>query len=135
MERLYGSIKLLIRDRHNELGQFATIKVIQNYPDGYVLVEMPRYKEFLKTVNLIINTAIELCEIAGQKEIQIKVRTKNGIDDNLLSVDGCHKEYDWQIPTKPGYAYAALTVQISKLKNILRHLKSHDIEILHIHDF
>lgn len=137
-------IKMIIDDPQNELGVLTDdrhpIKVI--VWDGSIkLIEIPRYKKFFNIMHKMISTSIKPLEIAGQKEIQFKVRynvhTKNNVNiDALIETNkNCKKEYTWTLPTQPDYIYAALTVPVSAIKEAIQTLKELGVEILHMHDY
>jgi hypothetical protein len=129
-------IKVLVKDPQNEIERVDKVTVSEVYVHSpFKLVEMPRYKEFIRVMQKLEDTAIDIMEIAGQKEIQCKVRYQSGNEKTFPQVTGCKKEYEWHLPTKPEYTYAALTVEVPKLKEILRELKKHNVEILYLHDF
>ncbi len=129
-------IKLLVKDPRNQLGNVdSRITIVKEYPESsFVLIAMPRNKEFLAIIEKLNSTDITLEEIAGQKEIQIKVK---GTPQDILFIDqsGCTVEYSWQIPTDPAFMYAALTIEIHHLKEIFKQLAAQNIAIVHIHDF
>lgn len=129
-------IKILINDPHNQIDNLdKRIKILNHYPNtSFVLIEMPRNKEFFQIIETIENTNIILQEIAGQKEIQIKVLQEDN-QGLAFVIDGCKQEYSWKVPTKPNQTFLALTIEVTKLKQVFKELKQQGIHILHIHDF
>jgi SAM-dependent methyltransferase len=129
-------IKVLIKDPYNQINTIdSKITIVKEYPDSpFVLIEMPRNKDFFHIIEKIEHTDITLEEIAGQKEIQIKVLQPDEQKIPLL-IHGCKQEYSWKVPTKPNHTFLALTVEIKKLKEIFKELREQGIQILHIHDF
>lgn len=132
-----GNIQLLVKGSINEIAAFdGRIKVIEDYADiNLKRIEMPRYKEFLKIMLTLPDSPIEIVEIAGQKEIQFKVRHKISQKVNWSVLVGCVKEYEWQLPTQQGFAYVALKVQVATMKELIKVFSESDIEILYMHDY
>lgn len=131
-----STLAVLVKDPDNEL---STLKPQLKYKpclhDATMkVIEMPRYKAFLPAVKRLASTAIQIYEIAGQKEIQIKIcYPKDSVD--LQSIEYCNVEYTWQLPTKLDVAYAAVTVPVNKLLLLVNKLPIYGIEIVYIHDF
>ncbi len=129
-------ITLFINDRDNNVESFdSRIKIAQQYANSSLkVIDTPRYKEFLDILVELKKSNITILEIAGNKEIQIKVRKKNSIPMNL-TIQGTAILYDWQIPTQQDYTYYALSVQVDKLLDVMRDFSAHGIEVLYVHDF
>lgn len=128
-------IQLLISDLHNTVKPWDdSVTVLKEYEDGHIqLISVPRYKKFLKFIMENKNVGFSILEIAGQKEIQLKVRYKN--DADVSRYDGCVPLYEWHIPSQPLYTYCALNVQVDKLFNVINQLMVEGVEILYVHDF
>lgn len=131
-----STLKALIKDPNDQIEKLnAGAIVIESYPDVQLkLISVPRYKLFLDFVNTLALTDITILEIAGQKEIQFKVRHALSTELNDLP-NGCKREYSWNLPTVPGYLYSALTVRVGQIKEICTYLKAKRIEILYVHDY
>lgn len=99
------------------------------------LIEIPRYKIFLEVLKKIAHSSVVIKEIAGNKNIQIKIRyarEKQALIDSLFA----HAQrYDWVLPTKIEYRYCALTISVEQLTKIVKELEHHGIELLYVHDF
>lgn len=138
-----SKIKVLVKDPKDQLENLdGSITLCQKYEGTSVkLIELPRSKEFLRVLLKLLETDVSLLEIAGQKQIQVKIRQKTNtrfttipnIPNNTLK--GCVKEYDWTLPTQPDFTYSALTVEISELKNVIKQLNLAGSQILYIHDY
>jgi len=133
-----GTLKILVNDPSN---LFTTldpkITVVKKFKNSSLsLMEVPRYKEFLnimlKTTTLSSNFSI--VEIAGQKEIQVKVCKASSNKTNLYC-DGCTSLYSWTMPSQENKMYYTLNVQIDKLPAIIKYLSANNVHILYIHDF
>ncbi len=129
-------IKAIIYDPKNEILKVSdNIKIINSDINSNIkTIEIPRYKEFLKILIKISETDINIKEIAGQKQIQFKVKTVNKSPE-FDCIDGCHKEYSWKSVSQPENIITVLTVEIPKINNVIRKLYDENVEILYIHDF
>lgn len=131
------TINLLVKDRQGEAAQLGnSMKVIKQHPDtDLILLEVPRYKEFLNCMQVLADTNIELIEVAGQKEIQLTVAYNHRQQlDDCLALPGCSYQYDWQVPTR-SLTHAALIVPVASLKIVLKKLAQRTVDIVYIHDF
>jgi hypothetical protein len=127
------TIKILIKDPDNKVETLSDkIKIIQIYSETLKLIEMPRYKIFLELIKKMAYQPITLLEIAGQKEIQVKIRYKN---HTVFQRDKALIEYTWQLASQPHSTFAALSVPVTSLLDLIRSLIQDKIEILYIHDF
>jgi SAM-dependent methyltransferase len=132
------TIAVIVQDLKNELQtsnlQYQSCRVVGEHD---YLIEIPRYKGFLRFIRQLANTSISIKEVAGQAQIQYKVRYKDpsATMRTIACLQGCHHEYAWTLPTQPEYTYAALTVQVSEMTTVLRSLQENNIELLYIHDF
>lgn len=128
-------IQLLIEDKNDEVKSLGDdIKILQSYPETkMLLIEAPRYKQFLAFMLKFTATGMNVIEIAGNKEIQVKVRYKD--KNESFNTPGAEKIYDWNLGTQKDYIYAAIKVAIPELKTFIKYCQSNGIEILHIHDF
>lgn len=133
-----GTIQAIIDDPENIIKQVdPRIKVLSCYNDSSLqLIELPRYKEFLAIMQKCAATqTLVIKEIAGQQTIQFKVRYQQHQDSSLMALDGCTKEYSWTLPTQPNFIYAAVTVDVKQMLQVINQLQHHNIELLYIHDF
>lgn len=131
-----GVIQLLVKDPQHIITTIdSRIKVLQEYPENVVLIESPRYIEFLGIMRALAATDIDFVQIAGQKEIQCTIRYKNKEDvQRCVNSAGCTYAYDWQVPAEP-YTYAAVLVKVSSLKQFMRQLPLEGVELVYVHDF
>lgn len=130
-------LQALVYDPRNELCTFdSTITIVEQYDDNLVRVTLPRYKLFLQVMKRLPETALEFKEIAGQKEIQCKVKFKNNQYQQLKETIDCFATaYTWTLPTQPHYTYAGVTVAIEKLRTFIEQLQKKHVELLYVHDF
>lgn len=131
------TINLLVKDPKGEVEHVGNgMKIIKKYPSSdLVLLEVPRYKNFLNSMHVLATTDIEIVEIAGQKEIQFTVsyQDRQQLND-CLPLPGCSFAYDWQIPTQQS-THAALMISVNSLKMALKKLAHHKVTVVYIHDF
>ncbi len=92
MNREPETVKLLIKDPHNELKRLAArwerqkdpvhekhlkIEEIMRTKDGYALVSIPRYRPFTKICSYLTKTSsLKLIEVGSQKTISVDVILK-----------------------------------------------------------
>lgn len=129
------AIKAIVKDTNDLIPSIdSRIKTIQEYPDHLKLVSLPRYKQFMEIATKLPQE-LEIQEIGGHKEIQIKVRCFKSQQAMLSGLDACTQEYTWEIPTQPDYIYAVLNIPVTHLLKTIDLLKEKNIELLYIHDF
>ena len=132
------TIQLLVQDSDNSLTSLDPhITILKQYPtSNATLIEVPRYKAFLHILYKLAQAGISCVEIAGQKEIQVKIRiTLHEYTTSFQVPEGCTKEYEWCLPTQPNYKYMALTVPVPILTNSIAQLHAQKVEILYVHDY
>ena len=81
------------------------------------------------------NSQFKIIEIAGQKNIQIKVCQNINNTTSLKDIHGCTVLYSWKMPTDQNSQYFALDIKTEKLLYILDYLSQNNISIQYIHDF
>lgn len=129
------AIKAIVKDTDNKMATIdSRIKVTQEYENHLKLVSFPRYKQFMEIITKLPED-IEIQEIGGHKEIQVKVRCLKTQQAILSGLDACTQEYTWEIPTQPDYIYAVLNVPVCHLIKAIDLLKQKNIQLLYIHDF
>lgn len=130
-------IQVIVHDPQNQLETLDDNIIVKQWDTKthFKVATFPRYKLFFDVITKLEKSSITLLEIAGNKTMQVKIRYNKNNDFNFNDVAGCKHEYSWDIPTQPSYTYSALTVEVSQLKNIVKNLKEHAIEVLFFHDF
>ncbi len=133
------TIQMLVKDRHNRLASLDLADRIQTKEEfegtGFQRVTMPRYRPFTEIFRKIARTDVQIAEIAGQKEIQLKTRVKVGKADPCKGLKGCVKLYEWPIATDPKYKYVNLKVRVADLGQAIRKIESEGHKLVYIHDF
>ena len=131
------TIQVMLKDPSYELQSIdQDIGIVSEDTDIQIkLVTMPRYKKFTSIMEKLADSQIELYEIAGQKQIACKVRYQKTLHNRCQDISGCMPEYSWSIPTESDHLYATLTVQVDKLKQVIKELENRNIELIYIHDF
>ncbi len=131
-----ASLKAIVYDPDDQLSSLLDkIRLISvDHKFKIKTIEIPRYKEFVKFLVKLANTNIEIKEIAGQSELQFKVRTFQ-VELDFDAIDGCHREYSWRSISNPDMIITMLTVQLNKIGLVIKQLQSQKVDILYIHDF
>jgi len=129
-ETLYA----LLYDPKNELGNYSAITLQQEYPDGIKLVKLPRYMQFLSTIQAFArNNSIQMIEIAGNQYIACKVKYIAPAQRALNVI--AQEAFTWNMPTDLTYTYATYYVPIKDLITFIAVAQKHDVIVLYIHDF
>lgn len=129
-----GFIKAVIVDPENQLSNIAPDVKVLLTKNNIKIISIPRYKAFLKFLISVCESKILIKEIAGQKEIQFKVRTVNR-DVSFNEIEGCKYEYSWSPPSLPDEKITVLTVKINNISAVIKELLKRDVDILYVHDF
>ena len=133
-----GTITLLVKDHKNEITEhsYDGIKVLKQYPETSLkLIEAPRYKQFLNIMISLADTDITILEIAGNTNIQCKIRYNKNAKKVSQELNCVKSLYSWNLQTQPHVTYEAVDVTVTALKEFMRYCLLNDIEILYIHDF
>lgn len=130
-------IKVVVRDPQGALAQLPTsseVKVLERYQcTSMALLSVPRYMKFMGALRSLATTpGLVIVEVAGQKQLMFKVRTK---DVAHLQGDTYALGYTWTLPTKPDYTYAVISVNVAALAQAFAELEQKKIELIYIHDF
>ncbi len=129
-------IMVLMTDPLQEIESVdGAIKVVKRYDNGLILIEAPRYKEFLRFVHACKRGSLTFVEIGGNKEIQIKVRSLIPIVHWDALTKGVVELYSWQMPTQLEWTYYTLDVSVNEMLSVVKTLERYGIEILYVHDF
>ena len=94
------------------------IKLI-NQEGSYYVVEVPRYKQFMRILLDMLVNNIEIIEIAGQTEIQVRVKSMN-------KIEGIEILYD-----HPENGSMIISVPVNKIIDLVKQ----NIVIEHIYDY
>ncbi len=106
-------------------------KILEQFPDGATLVELPRYQAFTPAAIKLAKSGIRFLEIAGnQGPILITAIVPETFDDT-----GIHLLFTQPIITHPGRKRIAFTVPVPELSAKLLKLQGGDVELEHIYDF
>jgi len=130
------NISMLVEDPQQEITSLdKRITILKKYEHNLCLIHIPRYKKLLRLISKIVDTNVTIIEIAGQREIQCKVRYKKD-KKSPQTWNHCTCEYTWHVPTQPDYIYAALSVKMNKLKQLLKTIQEEGtVELLYLHDY
>jgi hypothetical protein len=111
--------------------EFADVKVLERFPDGAVLAQLPRYQAFARAAQALARARINFLEIAGNKG-PILV---SAIVSESYQPSGVDVLFVQPIMTEPGRKRIAFTVNVPQLTEALRRLDDPQIQIEHIYDF
>ena len=137
------TINIVVKDFPFEhLTTLPSRVIVKEKKDNFMVLEVPRYGDFQKTIAFLSKEAGTIIEIGGNTVIQVKIRIKNqpGVPfdrsalDPLIRPYGIDLSYTWEVPTV-NYTYASLIVPVSKIKNLIKEAPFYTIEIVYIHDF
>jgi hypothetical protein len=128
-EDIDSTIKCVVYNTSNEdTSNINKDIVLLNTVDNFEFLEINRYKNFRKSILDLIDKKYEIIEIAGQQEIQIKIKSH----ENLPKF----KEELYRYKISDSHQYEILLgVNVLNLSDICKLFKSHDIEINYIYDF
>ncbi len=131
------TIQLLVKDPESKLrGIDARVKVIEKYAkERFNRIQVPRYIPFTEIMCKFAKANVQIEEIAGQKQIQLKARVKVGKADPCKNLTGCRKLYEWPVLTDPKHKFVNLKVDVKHLGKVIRDLKGQGHEICYVHDF
>lgn len=96
------------------------------------LLSLPRYEPFTQAVTELANKGVRFVEIAGNTKILMTViaplewQDTQGRGDRLL---------EWRILTQPDKKRVALTVDVSRLHEVIPSLEREQVTIDHLYDF
>ncbi|HEV2601452.1 MAG TPA: class I SAM-dependent methyltransferase [Candidatus Babeliales bacterium] len=132
------TLQTVVYDPENEIGMLhPDIKILEVLENDLKLVEVPRYKQFLRAMLQLPGTnSLEFRTIGGQKTIMCKIRSKDNshrLIERLLP--DCVVEFEWTLPTQAAYTYAGITVPVTSLRQFVQHMREQNNELLYVHDF
>ena len=125
-----GNIKMIVYN-NNKVKKFKhidkRIKLIDS-ENKYYIIEVPRYKQFMDILIKLIMNNIDIVEIAGQTEIQMRVSNNNNNNNNIHDIEGIKYLYDYKIVNVND---SIISVKLDKIKNVI----NNGIIIKHIYDY
>lgn len=98
------------------------------------LITIPRYKEFKDIVIKLAKNNVKFEEIAGQKQIQMKIKVNRLSDLDDIKIKGYKVLLNYKI-LETSVHEVALDVDICELANIIKTFEEKNIIIDHIFDF
>ena len=136
-------IRLVVFDKYHNIDNINIkdqIKILKQRNE-YIYLELPRYKKFTNILLQLILNDIDIIEIAGQKEIQIKIyidKNNKILLDKIKKVkwnDKMNYLFMYEILPNSNYHQIALSLQIDKMSNTIKYLIKNGAYIDHIYDF
>lgn len=105
--------------------------VQETYPDGSVLVKLPRYQAFTRDAQMLSKSGLNFLEIAGNRDlIQVSAVIPSDFD-----VSGLRILLTQPILTRPGSKRILFTVAVPELAATLRKLDQPPFRLEHIYDY
>lgn len=130
---------IVYNSKTDNLLNVRQVKVIKQ-DHGYYYIEVPRYKKFTDIVLKLTMNGYKIIEIAGQKNIQVKLFVEKS-DSRIMKdikygkIDGLEYLFSYEIVPNLSYYEVATSVQINKMHNVIYKLVSKGVVIDHIYDF
>lgn len=110
-----------------------TITPIKTYPDGSVLLLLPRYEAFHPAVSTLVQQGVTFREVAGNNSaILLTVlapETWQPVSQNLQLV------FTQPIVTKPGLKRVALVTTVGSLDKTIHYVNEQKVKIEHVYDY
>jgi len=104
------------------------IKII-NSENNYYIIEMPRYKQFMDILLKLITNNVEIIEVAGQTEIQVRVAFSK--KNKLIESDGIEVLYDYSMFDDMPEKDVLVSIKVNKIIDLIKS----NIKIKHIYDY
>jgi len=109
----------------------ADVKVLETFPDGAVLAQLPRYQAFTRASAVLAKAGVSFLEIAGNRG-PILV---SAVVPEWYEPIGVNVLFEQPIMTEPSRRRIALTVSVLQLSETLRRMDDPQIQLEHIYDF
>lgn len=128
-------IGMLVVDVDNKIMSLDDrISIKEEFAHGIKYIETPRYLPFNEIIKKMAFANIEILEIAGQKEIQFKVRVLKATPDLCFQIPGLEKLYEYEV-FGTDLKEVALNVSFVKINNVFQALYHHGIEVDQIYGY
>ncbi len=115
------------------------VDLIEEFEDDEMMhVENPRYIPNTKLMVEMSNDGVKFINIAGQKQVAVKVAMPKGTEQNQFIMNGCKPKFAYTDPTDAEQKYLVLDVEVAHLDEVLNfiHVDSEiPIKSIHVHDF
>ncbi|CDZ76999.1 hypothetical protein BN59_01278 [Legionella massiliensis] len=110
---------------------------------AYARLRVPRYEPFQATVEELTRAGIKVREVAGQQQMQIKLRVQSETPEQLqanreklASLEGCRELFSYQNGVDEGLTFFSLDVPTKRLKETVEEIQQDEgISIQLMHDF
>lgn len=125
-----GRIFMIVEDPDNcALLKEYTVRISGQYKALHV----PRYEPFTNLVKQLSENNIRIMSIAGQKNVQVKVKTPRHYA--LDAIEGTKKLGEIAIATSDTHKYVRLDVATTALSSTIKMLQEKECTATYIHDF
>jgi hypothetical protein len=111
------------------VGDMPELTVLERYPDGTVLVDLPRYQPFTDCAKTLAEHDIGFIEVAGNRDtILISAIVPEGFDVETQVLTQ-------PILTRPGLKRIVCHVPVNEIKSTVRRLQGPETQLEHIYDY
>lgn len=108
------------------------IKLLQRFENGYAVVSLPRYEEFMRATNALVAAGATFVEIAGNKKIFATVLAR---DDWQVSGEAGKALYAKPILTDTHLKRVGLELDVTRLHRTLPFLQREGVTLEHLYDY
>lgn len=113
--------------------ELPRLRVLERFPDGAVLVALPRYDDFKDHAAAVARRGAGFVEIAGNRgPILVTARVPSGWAPTTPVASVLFRQ---EILTRPGRQRAAVTVPVAGLAELLRALERDGHALEHVYDY
>jgi hypothetical protein len=116
---------------HAPPGPLAEVKVLEIFPDGAVLAQLPRYQAFTGVAAALAKADVRFLEIAGNSGLILV----SAVVPEAYKPSGVDVLFVQPIMTERGRKRIAFTVSVPQLSEALRRLDDPQIQLEHIYDY
>jgi hypothetical protein len=107
------------------------LQPVGRLPGGLTVVEAPRYAQFTELLQRLSASNAALVEIAGNDDIFVTVRARDGRPAPAGAVQTLAAPLD----DRPGWRRLGLALKVERLLPLLRELSASGAEIEHVYDY
>lgn len=130
------SIQILINDPLHLAEKIDPRIIIKKEFSSFRLIEIPRYNPFTRIIELLAKEQhINILRVAGQKELQLKIKLHKNENYNACLADGEEFLYEYESIVEENYKEAYINVQLSALPTTLKKITEQKLQLLQIVDY
>jgi hypothetical protein len=122
LDRLPAGIEAELQELH----------VLRRFPDGSVLVTLPRYAAFTDHAAILAGRGVSFREIAGNRDAILVTAIA---PSRLPAPPGARVLFTQPILTRPGHERVALVTEVASLSKLIDELGRSGRELEHVYDY